>query len=228
MATLDPDALKQFQFLVFTKLEGAVTAGMIHLGDRLGLYRVLADADGAAHVGRAGRRRRPRRAVGAGVGLQPGGGQGHPGRQSTTTAGRSGSRSRRRRPPSWRRPTTRRSGWACSTGCPRRWRRSRTLPESFRTGLGHDYDSHGPEGAVGIERSFEPWNRAHLLPDVLPELDGRRRQAGRRRHRRRHRVRRRRCRPPAWPGRSRTAASPATTSPSTPSTGPASGWPTPG
>jgi SAM-dependent methyltransferase len=46
------------------------------------------------------------------------------------------------------------------------------MPESFRTGLGHDYDSHGPEGAVGIERSFEPWNRHHLLPDVLPALDG--------------------------------------------------------
>ena len=33
------------------------------------------------------------------------------------------------------------------------------LPESFRTGVGADYDSHGPQGAVGIERSFEPWNR---------------------------------------------------------------------
>ena len=31
---------------MFTKLEGAVTSGMIHLGDRLGLYRALADADG--------------------------------------------------------------------------------------------------------------------------------------------------------------------------------------
>jgi 2-polyprenyl-3-methyl-5-hydroxy-6-metoxy-1,4-benzoquinol methylase len=46
------------------------------------------------------------------------------------------------------------------------------MPESFRTGLGHDYDSHGPEGAVGIERSFEPWNRHHLIPTVLPALDG--------------------------------------------------------
>lgn len=44
--------------------------------------------------------------------------------------------------------------------------------ESFRTGVGHDYDSHGPEGAVGIERSFEPWNRAFLLPVVLPAIDG--------------------------------------------------------
>ena len=46
------------------------------------------------------------------------------------------------------------------------------LPESFRTGVGKDYDSHGPEGAVGIERSFEPWNKAHLLPDVVPAMDG--------------------------------------------------------
>ena len=44
--------------------------------------------------------------------------------------------------------------------------------ESFVTGIGSDYDSHGPEGAVGIERSFEPWNNAYLLPVVLPALDG--------------------------------------------------------
>ena len=72
MATLDPDALKMYQFLVFTKLEGAVTSGMIHLGDKLGLYRALAAADGAADDDRAGRGHRARRAVGARVGLQPG------------------------------------------------------------------------------------------------------------------------------------------------------------
>jgi 2-polyprenyl-3-methyl-5-hydroxy-6-metoxy-1,4-benzoquinol methylase len=44
--------------------------------------------------------------------------------------------------------------------------------DSFHTGIGHDYDSHGPQGAVGIERSFEPWNNAFLLPVVLPALDG--------------------------------------------------------
>ena len=46
------------------------------------------------------------------------------------------------------------------------------MPESFRTGMGRNYDSHGPEGAVGIERSFEPWNNAHLVGTVLPALDG--------------------------------------------------------
>jgi 2-polyprenyl-3-methyl-5-hydroxy-6-metoxy-1,4-benzoquinol methylase len=47
-----------------------------------------------------------------------------------------------------------------------------TMPESFRTGIGHDYDSHGPEGAVGIERSFEPWTNANLIDTVLPAIDG--------------------------------------------------------
>ena len=37
------------------------------------------------------------------------------------------------------------------------------IAESFRTGIGHDYDSCGAEGAIGGERGFEPWNRAHLL-----------------------------------------------------------------
>jgi 2-polyprenyl-3-methyl-5-hydroxy-6-metoxy-1,4-benzoquinol methylase len=46
------------------------------------------------------------------------------------------------------------------------------MPDSFRTGIGHDYDSHGPEGAVGIERSFEPWNQNFLIPLVIPAVNG--------------------------------------------------------
>ena len=41
-AAAQPDAIKMFSFGVFSKLEGAVTAGMIHLGDRFGLYTFLA------------------------------------------------------------------------------------------------------------------------------------------------------------------------------------------
>jgi len=41
----DPDKLKLFSFVLYSQLSGAVTAGMVHLGDRLGLYRVLAAAD---------------------------------------------------------------------------------------------------------------------------------------------------------------------------------------
>ena len=41
---VDPDRVKLYSFNVFTQLSGAVTAGMIHLGDRLGLYSALAAA----------------------------------------------------------------------------------------------------------------------------------------------------------------------------------------
>ena len=45
MSAIDPDKLKMFSFLLFTKLEGAVTSGMVHLGDQLGLYSALAQSD---------------------------------------------------------------------------------------------------------------------------------------------------------------------------------------
>ena len=41
---MDQDKLRMFSFLVFSKLEGAVTSGMIHLGDKLGLYRAMREA----------------------------------------------------------------------------------------------------------------------------------------------------------------------------------------
>ena len=46
------------------------------------------------------------------------------------------------------------------------------LAESFRTGIGLDYDAHGRECAEGVARGFEPWMRVHLVPSVLPALDG--------------------------------------------------------
>ena len=46
------------------------------------------------------------------------------------------------------------------------------MPAAFRSGLGYDYDSHGEDGAAGVERSFEPWYRNYLVPVGLPSLDG--------------------------------------------------------
>jgi 2-polyprenyl-3-methyl-5-hydroxy-6-metoxy-1,4-benzoquinol methylase len=46
------------------------------------------------------------------------------------------------------------------------------LPDAFRSGVGVDYDAHGPDCAAGIARGFEPWMRTYLLSDVLPKLDG--------------------------------------------------------
>ena len=46
------------------------------------------------------------------------------------------------------------------------------LPQSFKTGIGLNYDARGPEGAVGIERVFGNWYRFSLEQHVLPKLDG--------------------------------------------------------
>ncbi len=73
MSDVDPDKLKAYSFLLFSKLEGAMTSGMVHLGDKLGLYHALADR-ARRRMDRAGARRRdgPARTVGTRVGAQPG------------------------------------------------------------------------------------------------------------------------------------------------------------
>ena len=167
MATLDPDALKQFQFLVFTKLEGAVTAGMIHLGDQLGLYRALADADGpltaaelAARTGLDERWVREWAFNQAAAHILDAAGDPEGFTLSAEGAAVLAS------------PDHEAFGVGMFHDLPQMLGGLERLPQSFRSGLGYDYDSHGPESARGMERSFEPWNRAHLLPDVLPAMDG--------------------------------------------------------
>lgn len=48
----------------------------------------------------------------------------------------------------------------------------RALPESFRTGIGRPWDSGGAEGAAGTAASFANWYRHLLVPVMLPALDG--------------------------------------------------------
>lgn len=169
-AGIDPDALKMMSFTVFSKLEGAVTAGMIHLGDQLGLYRDLADREAPVAVDE----------LAVSVGLHP--------RwvrewASNQVAARIISCSDMSDPTmplflteeakcvlaSPRHPAF---GMGMFHRLPQTMGALKDMPESFTTGVGHDYDSHGPEGAVGIERSFEPWNQNFLVPAVLPLLDG--------------------------------------------------------
>jgi 2-polyprenyl-3-methyl-5-hydroxy-6-metoxy-1,4-benzoquinol methylase len=160
------DDLALFSYLVFSKLEGAVTAGMIHLGDALGLYAVLRDAaeplTSAELAGRAGLQERWVREwaynqAAAGV-IECDEAE----RFALTAAGAAVLAT----------PDHPAFGMGMFHRFPQTMETLRAMPESFRTGLGHDYDSHGPEGAVGIERAFEPWNRAFLLPTVLPALEG--------------------------------------------------------
>nr|MBA3303701.1 methyltransferase domain-containing protein [Acidimicrobiia bacterium] len=46
------------------------------------------------------------------------------------------------------------------------------LAEAFRTGIGLPYDRMGPSGAHRTERMLGPWARLALVPTILPALDG--------------------------------------------------------
>ncbi|MFM8267744.1 MAG: class I SAM-dependent methyltransferase [Ilumatobacteraceae bacterium] len=166
MTEADPDRLKLYSFQLFSTLSGAVTAGMVHLGDRLGLYRAMRDAA----------------------------------RPLTTAeiAAASGTHERWVREWAYNQAAARlievdadqrfslspeasavladpehpAFGMGMFHRLPQTMGALEHVGESFVHGVGHDYDSHGPQGAVGIERSFEPWNRAFLVPVVLPALDG--------------------------------------------------------
>jgi SAM-dependent methyltransferase len=46
------------------------------------------------------------------------------------------------------------------------------LAESFRTGDGLSFDDFGPAAAAKVERTLGPWSRLALVPTILPALDG--------------------------------------------------------
>ena len=163
---MDADRLKLYSYLVFTNLSGAVTSAMIHLGDALGLYRAmatagtaltsqqLADATGCHErwVREWAYNQAAARLIECDAderfGLSP---------EAVAVLAT---------------PDHPAYGMGMFHRFPATMDAVRAMPDSFRSGVGHDYDSHGPDGAVGIERSFEPWNRTFLVPVVLPALDG--------------------------------------------------------
>jgi 2-polyprenyl-3-methyl-5-hydroxy-6-metoxy-1,4-benzoquinol methylase len=165
-AVVDPDKLKLYSFQLFTKLEGAVTAGMIHLGDQLGLYRAMREAgrplsttELAAATDTIERWVREWAFNQAAARMIESHGDG-----TFSLSPEAAIVLADQEHPAF--------GMGMFHRLPQTMKALEHVRESFRTGVGHDYDSHGPEGAVGIERSFEPWNRAFLVPVVLPALDG--------------------------------------------------------
>ncbi len=163
---MDQKKLQMFSFLVFTKLEGAVTTGMIHLGDKLGLYAAMRAAATPLHADELARR----------TGLHERWVREWAYNQAAAHIIECDDDERfslsDEAAAVLATPDHPAYGMGMFYRFPNTMDTLRALPESFRTGLGYDYDSHGPEAAVGIERSFEPWNRTNLLPVVLPALDG--------------------------------------------------------
>jgi len=160
---LDPEKLGLFSYLVFSKLDGAVTAGMIHLGDRLGLYRALADSPEplttTALADAAGLSERWVREWAYNQGAA----------QVIEVAADERLSLSREAAAVLSSPDHPAFAMGLFQRLPQTMGALDAMPEAFRTGVGFDYDFHGPEG---IEGGFEPWNRANLLPTVLPTLDG--------------------------------------------------------
>ncbi|CAN5486102.1 class I SAM-dependent methyltransferase [soil metagenome] len=166
MTEPDIDALKLYSFQVFSKLEGAVTAGMVHLGDQLGLYTAMNNAgepltsdELATRTGLNERWVREWAHNQAAAKLITIDAEHRFGLTPEAAAVLAT-------------PDHPYYGMGMFHRLPQTMQALEHVRDSFQTGIGHDYDSHGPQGAVGIERSFEPWSNANLLPVVLPALEG--------------------------------------------------------
>ena len=163
---LDPEKLKQYSFLLFSKLEGALTAGMVHLGDRLGLFAAMSGAGAPMTSSELAER----------SGLHERWVREWAYNQAAAKLVDVDDQQRFSLTPEARAvlatPDHPAFGMGMFHRLPEMMESLERVRESFVSGIGHDYDSHGPDGAVGIERSFEPWNNAFLLPTVLPALDG--------------------------------------------------------
>ena len=161
----DPEKLKNYLGLVFGSLGGAMTSAMICLGDRLGLYRVLAEresvtsAELAAATGLKERWLREWLYAQAASGVLE-----HRGEERFALSPEGAAVLADESHPAF--------GAGFFAHLPQTLGVVDKLPEAFRTGLGLPYDAFGPEGAAGIERGFAPWFRTMLVPVALPRLPG--------------------------------------------------------
>ncbi len=161
---VDPDRLQQFLRDVFGAMEGAVTAAMIHLGDRLGLYLALREGP-ASSVELARRTGLDERWL----------------REWLRQQGASGllewdEEERFALSPEAEVVLADEEHLAFGAGMfsqvPALVAVVERLPEAFRTGRGLPYDVLGPEGAIGVERGFAPWYRNLLVPAAIGRLPG--------------------------------------------------------
>jgi 2-polyprenyl-3-methyl-5-hydroxy-6-metoxy-1,4-benzoquinol methylase len=162
---MDHEKLKEFSKLVFGAFGGAMTSSMIYLGDRMGLFRALAEGGVATSQDLADRTGLDERWVrewlhqqgAAGVLEYEGDGRFSLSEEGAVVLADE---------------THPAFGGGFFSQLPALMAVVEKLPESFRSGRGLPYDALGPEGAVGIERGIAPWFRAMLVPMVLPRVEG--------------------------------------------------------
>jgi SAM-dependent methyltransferase len=164
-SALDPNRVAAFAFKVWGFKQGELVSLMIHLGDRLGLYRAL---DGAGPVTSAWLAEKTelherwlrewlRGQAAAGL-LDSCDGD----RFELTAEGRA--------------VLADEEGSlffaAGAFGGPPEPGLVDRLTDAFRTGMGLCYDDHGPSAPHRTERMLGPWVRLSLVPQIVPALDG--------------------------------------------------------
>jgi 2-polyprenyl-3-methyl-5-hydroxy-6-metoxy-1,4-benzoquinol methylase len=163
--SIDGESFKAYARRVFDALGGAMTAAMICLGDRLGLYRLLAEGDPVTSAELAQRSGLHERWV----------------REWARQQGAAGvldyrGEGRFALSPEGAALLTDEGSPFCGVGLfshlPSLMAVVERLPEAFRSGIGLPYDAFGADGARAIERGFAPWYRTLLVPMALPAIPG--------------------------------------------------------
>jgi len=164
-ANIDIEKAKKTAEHVFGFLGGALVSAMVYLGDRLGLYAALRDAEPMSRDELARKTGLHERWVRewlegqAAAGLVDYKGSGRFALSPEAASVLADENS-----PFFL------AGGFCAL--PAQMAVLEKLPEAFRTGIGLKYDALGSEGARGVERLLAPWFRSQLVPVALPKLDG--------------------------------------------------------
>jgi 2-polyprenyl-3-methyl-5-hydroxy-6-metoxy-1,4-benzoquinol methylase len=164
-AELNRDEVNAFSFNVWAYKQGEVVSLMIHLGDRLGLYKAL---DGAGPVTAA--------ELAAKTGLVERWLLEWLRGQTAAKLLRYHAPDRFELTPVGAAVLADESGSlafaAGAFGEPTSPEVASKLAEAFKTGLGLSYQQLGPNAAHRTERMLGPWVRLALVPRILPALDG--------------------------------------------------------
>ncbi|MEM9316298.1 MAG: hypothetical protein AAGA95_16890, partial [Pseudomonadota bacterium] len=164
-ADIDPEALKRYNFSVWNYKQGEMVSLMIHLGDRLGLYRALAGAGAvtAAELAES-------------TGLKERWLLEWLRGQAAARLLRYEAPDRFELPPEGvavladEQDSLHFAAGAFASLMPPET--AEKIAEAFQTGIGLSYEQLGPNAAHRTERMLGPWTRQALVPQIIPALDG--------------------------------------------------------
>jgi len=162
--TINPEIVEQKAGAVFSYLSGAVVAGMIWLGDELGLYRTMRGAGALTSEQLAQKTGLSERWLREWL-------QGQAAAQLIDYANGAFTLSDEAALvlADENNPASAIGGFA---GFPDQFGQLSKVPSAFKSGRGYSYDDGGEAVARGVERMFGPWHRTMLTTTALPAIPG--------------------------------------------------------